>query len=88
MERRIEFTDWHEEPYPLDMATEALDYLRANLTEFQELCALPGIQERCLNFVDTLQGHGGSFDFEPTSLAMLAELKIAIEICVLPSEQS
>ena len=88
IERGIEFTDWHQGPYPLDMATEAMDYIHSHFNEFRELCTLPGIDKRELNFFDTLDGHGGSFDFFAPWIKALAELQFQISICFLPPQIS
>lgn len=85
-QKGVEFSDFHDGPYPLDMATEALDYLMTHRDEFEKLCRLPGIEERRLNFIDTLEGHGGMFHFDPSWIVVLAELKFSINIDVLTAD--
>lgn len=80
----IEFSDWRDGPYPLDMPLEALDYIMANREEFEQLCRWPGIDECSLNFFDNLDGQKiSAFDFQPTWLTILGDLKFKIHISVL-----
>ena len=86
LQRKVEFTDWHEGPYRLDMATEALDYLMTHREEFKTLCNLPGIDKRCLNFEDALEENGVSdFHFDSDWVAILSELKLSVRVSVYPS---
>lgn len=82
MQKGIEFTDFHDGSYPLDIASEALDYLLANFEEFKKLCAWPGIEERRLTLHDTCAEGWSDFDFTPAQLSVLAELKISLTINV------
>lgn len=85
-QRKVEFTDWHEGPYRLNMATEALDYLMTHREEFKTLCNLPGIEKRCLSFEDTLEENGVSdFHFDSDWVAILAELKLSVRVSVYRS---
>jgi hypothetical protein len=85
-QRGIEFSDWHEGAYRLDMVTEALDYLGTHRIEFQKLLSLPGIDDRCLNFVDTSchRNLACVFDFTPERMSLLASLELSVSI-VIPS---
>lgn len=84
-QKGIEFTDWHEGSYPLNIAFEALDYLLANREEFEKLCNLPGVENRHLNLHDTSNESGNSFDLTPSQMTILAELKLSLSIYVSPS---
>lgn len=77
------FSELHPGPYPLDIATEAFDYLSNNVAELEQLVASPGIEQRTLRFFDSLQGHGGSFSFDLDQLSLLVRLKIRLDIIVV-----
>jgi len=85
----VDFTDWREgrdqDRYSLDMATEALDYLKANRQEFEELCTLPGVEERILNFVGLVTRDGAADDFvlSPSDLSLLADLGFSVSFCTV-----
>lgn len=46
----VEFADVRDGTYPLDAATEALDFLRTNREEFVRLSSFPGVITRSLSF--------------------------------------
>lgn len=86
----IEFSDWYEYSYPLDMTTEAFGYIEMHLAEFKELCDLPGIDDRRLNFVSkcTRGGHGHMFEFSSSNMSMLSLLKVSASIYIYPCDNA
>lgn len=83
----VSFDEWHDGSFPLDMATEAMDFISSNQEELLRLVKLPGIEERVLSFCDTLQGQGGLFLFDSEEIALLARLNLKLDICVTRNKE-
>ena len=75
----LEFADVHDGTYPLDAATEALDFLQSHHDEFVRLSRFPGVVTRTLNFFGNADSC--SMDLEPADIALLHELSVHVSIC-------
>lgn len=74
----LEFADIHEGTYPLDLATEALDFLQSYREELLRLARFPGVVTRTLNFFgDT---NSCWIELEPAYIALLQELSLHVSI--------
>jgi hypothetical protein len=76
----LEFVDLRDGSYPLDAATEALDFLRSRSGEFVRLSRFSGVVTRTLNFFG--DADSCSMELEPADIALLHELSIHLSICV------
>jgi hypothetical protein len=75
----LEFADVHDGTYPLDAATEALDFLQSHRDEFTRLSRSPGVVTRTLNFFG--DADSCSMELEPADIALLHELSVHVSIC-------
>ena len=82
----VEFSDFHEGAYPLDMMTEAMSFIRANLKDLYTVSHFESVEYRSLNLVDTSETVG-LYILDSNELALLAALKIALNINVQKIEQ-
>jgi hypothetical protein len=79
----VEWGDWHEGTYPLDMVTEALDLLIGYKEEFSRICHSPGVEYRSLLF-GQLGSNGDVFNFSADQVRLLDDLGFDITITVMP----
>jgi len=75
----LEFADVHDGTYPLDAATDALDFLQTHRAEFVRLSRFPGVVTRTLNFFG--DADSCSMELAPADIALLHELSIHVSIC-------
>lgn len=76
----LQFDDLHAGSYPLDAATEALDYLASDREEFQRLAQFPGVIFRTLNFFG--DANTCSITLDPEAISLLHELSLAVTVDV------
>jgi len=75
----LEFADIHDGTYPMDAATEALDFIRSYREEFMRLSHFAGVATRALNFFGDAESC--SFELDPSDIALLHELSLCVSIC-------
>lgn len=78
----LEFADIHTGPYPLDAATEALDFLASRRDEFLRLSRFPGVVTRTLNFFG--DADSCSMELNPAAITLLHELSLHVSLCPYP----
>lgn len=75
----LEFSDVHSGAYPLDAATEALDFLQSHCLEFIRLSRFPGIVTRTLNFFG--DAASCSMELTPAHITLLHTLSLRVSVC-------
>ena len=78
----VEFSDFHDDPYPLDMMSEAMNFIRTHLRALYDVTHYENVEYRNLNFIDDART-GGLFILPSDDMAMLAALKLELNINVV-----
>lgn len=77
----LEFNDYTEKKYPLDMVAEAIDILDIYQNYFQSFMHEATVEYRAINFL--IDNQSESLDFNLTQIKLLNKLKFTISITII-----